>query len=304
MKIYTANSAQGISCQIARIERGFVELGHEITKLPQEADLIYQNNAPFDQIIQDKKNGNFKSEARFIFNILDLAPHCWDFPIKKIKEQIEYADAITVISEWVKDDCIARLNFYKKYYTIYNPQMSVGFNKKLKKHPFKYLAIGRVNDPNKRIRIALDALFYLGVKEDEVGIIGSEYPGWGTRLGCVTEEYLNELYNSADYLLMPSKNEGIGLTAIEAASCGVIPVICNDLTTRHEFFPDHVFPEYNDCYPNTLSLIYFFEKLENNFSLKIEMKDRLYNFYKNELEEKFSYLEIAKRIVNVYNKIK
>lgn len=304
MKIYSANSARGLSCQIQRIEQGFVELGHEITPYPVEADLIYQNNAPFDQIIVDKENGVFKKDAKFIFNILDLCPHCQNFPLSKIREQIKSADAVTVISEYVKNDCFKRLSHSVRYNIIYNPQMPVGYNPNLKKHPYKYLFVGRVNDANKRSIIALEALYLLGVQESEIGIIGNEYPGWGTILGNVTNEYLNELYNSAEYLLMPSKNEGIGLSALEAASCKVIPIITSDLTTREEFFPSDVFPEYKDCHPTVMDLVYLIRHFEDNQDKKEEFRDRVYEYYKYELEDKFNGVEVARKIINIYNNLK
>jgi glycosyltransferase involved in cell wall biosynthesis len=303
LKIYTAASARGLSTQIARIEQGFVDLGHEITQYPGEADLVFQNNAPFDQVINDRLDLVFKSEAKFIFNILDLAPHCPDFPLQKIREQVKYADAVTVISEYVKNDCFKRLSHRIHYHVIYNPQMPVAYNPNLKKHPYKYLAVGRTGDGNKRVGMALEALYYMGVREDEIGIIGNEYPGYGTILGNVTNEYLNELYNSADYVLMPSKNEGIGLTALEAASCRVIPIITPDLTTREEFFPAEVFPEYKECSPNVMGLIYLLRHFEDNPSKKEEFKDRVYEYYKNELEDKFKGVEVAKKIINIYSNL-
>jgi len=97
MKIYTGNSARGYSCQIQRIEDGFVKLGHEITSYPGEADLIYQNNAPFDQIIKDKELGNFKPDAKIIFTILDIPEHLiriGKFDLEALANQLTYADSI------------------------------------------------------------------------------------------------------------------------------------------------------------------------------------------------------------------
>lgn len=300
MKIFTANSARCTQCQISRIEEGFLSLGHELTQNPSEADLIYQNNPWFEEIIALKEDGKLKPTAKIIFNILDLCPHCTDFPILKLMRQIEHADAVTVISETVARDCEVKLQNNIEFHVIYNPQMPVSYNKYLPKHQYKFLIIGRANDGNKRILPAVHALQFLGVEEREVAVIGGDNIGWGTYLGVVSNQTLNELYNSADFLLMPSKNEGIGLPAIEAAGCGVIPVICNDLTTREEFFPSELFPEYDYVTPSANGICMFLAKyLQNEGEMKIA-KARLYAHYQNTLEEKFSGKSVAKAILDIY----
>jgi len=299
MKIYTGASARGYTTQISRIEQGFIELGCEITPHPQEANLVFQNNAWFDQIIDDKKAGNFRSGTKFIFNILDICPHCQDFPMEKLREQIKWADAVTVISDTVKQDCLTRLDNLVNYHIIYNPQMSVRKMDGLKKHPYKYLYVGRACDLNKRSYLALNALHILGVNPDEIGIVGSEYPGYGVQLGVVTPEYLNELYNSADFVLMPSFNEGIGLGAIEAAGCGAIPVICADLSTREEFFPTSLFPEYLEVQPNPVSIANFIARF-NQYDEWEDLQKRLLRHYNDNLKDKFDKVEVARKIIELY----
>jgi glycosyltransferase involved in cell wall biosynthesis len=51
--------------------------------------------------------------------------------------------------------------------------------------------------------------------------------------GRVSDEELNLLYNSAELFVLPSLMEGFGLTALEAASCG-IPIACSDIPTLRE----------------------------------------------------------------------
>lgn len=52
-------------------------------------------------------------------------------------------------------------------------------------------------------------------------------------LGRVSDEDLKNLYNGASLFVLPSLSEGFGLTALEAAACGV-PVACSDIPTLRE----------------------------------------------------------------------
>lgn len=52
-------------------------------------------------------------------------------------------------------------------------------------------------------------------------------------LGGLPEEYLADVYNSADVLLQPSYGEGFGIPIIEAQACGC-PVLVNDCTSMTE----------------------------------------------------------------------
>jgi len=52
-------------------------------------------------------------------------------------------------------------------------------------------------------------------------------------LGGLPEEYLVDVYNSADVLLQPSYGEGFGIPIIEAQACGC-PVLVNDCTSMTE----------------------------------------------------------------------
>jgi glycosyltransferase involved in cell wall biosynthesis len=300
MKIYTANSARGSLCQIQRIERGFIELGHEITPFPHLADIIYQNNAWFDGIIQDKQRGNFKKGAKIVFTVLDCAAHLPDFPIDKLQDQLKYADAICTISEYVRGDLKQKTGFDST--VISQPIMPVSYTG-IKTCKYKYLAAGRVTDFNKRLNAAIGALSLLGVTNEELGVVGGENMGVGESLGVVDHETLNNLYNSADFLLCPSKCEGILLPCVEAMATKTIPIICSDLTTRQELLPSELFPEYDHVEVNPVSIAMFIAKyLQDNQAMN-EFKERLYAHYKNNLEEKFSGINVAKRILEVYNNL-
>ena len=168
------------------------------------------------------------------------------------------SDAVTCISETVRDDCTERLNITP--HVIYNPIMDVFLQKNPKPRKFRALASGRLLDPNKRSHLGLMALQVLGVKSEEIAICGSEYPGYGENLGIVGVDTLRELYNEVDFVLVTSRHEGLGLQVPEAMAAGAIPVICNDLSTKQEFLPSIYFPEYDEVYPNVISLVHFISR--------------------------------------------
>ena len=301
MKIYLAASAKCIWCQAERIEQGFIELGHEIVHTPNEADIVYQNNFWFDQIIKDKLNGSIK--GKIILNILDLAPHLGEeFPMSKVRAQIGYADTITCISETVKADCLTRLDKTRNYNVIYQPIQPIS-RTNIKKYAYDFMFCGRVQDPNKRAGIAAESLQMLGVDRNRIITTGSDFFPYGDYAGVVSNETLNELYNSVDFVLFTSAYEGIGLPIIEAMSAGKIPVICNDLNVRQEFLPSILFPEYDFVDPNPPSIAKFISWLANDPILRNDLKERLYSHYKNNLEYKFSSKGVAQAILNVYHAI-
>jgi glycosyltransferase involved in cell wall biosynthesis len=68
--------------------------------------------------------------------------------------------------------------------------------------------------------------------------------------GRVSDEDLKFLYNAATLFVLPSLMEGFGLTALEAAACGV-PIACSDIPTLREILGQGA--EYFD--PNNLDNI-------------------------------------------------
>ena len=73
----------------------------------------------------------------------------------------------------------------------------VFFNESIKKDN-AFLYVGRANDPIKRIGLLKEALLKTINGVNEIIICGSENPGFGNYLNVVTDEKLNELYNSSN----------------------------------------------------------------------------------------------------------
>jgi glycosyltransferase involved in cell wall biosynthesis len=97
------------------------------------------------------------------------------------------------------------------------------------------LCVARASDPNKGVRLLLEALALLSpeVRLTLVDDAGSDALAWARKLGlaerlCVTgrleTQALVERYRRAALVVVPSRYEGFGLPAAEAMACGT-PVV-------------------------------------------------------------------------------
>ncbi len=144
------------------------------------------------------------------------------------------------ISNWVKqkaENSVLIADFPKKLihngldFSIFKP-----IDKKVARELFNLpqdkpiLLIGadKLNVPRKGLKIALEAIGKMNLKDYNIVIFGNvtfEIPEKFIYLGAVTDErLLPALYSAADYFLMTSIEEAFGQVTIEALACGV-PVI-------------------------------------------------------------------------------
>jgi glycosyltransferase involved in cell wall biosynthesis len=293
MKIFTSG-ARCVGSQIERIEEGFLQLNHEIITDITLADLIYVNNAWYDDIIATKQSGKIK--GKIVFTVLDLAPHVPDFPVQKLKEQLGYADYICTISKFVQQDLKNRTGFDST--VIYQPIKKV-YRTGIKKHNFKAMLVGRVNDPAKKARESVMALMSAGFNGGDVVTVGREQPFYGgSWANSASDEFLNELYNSVDFVMCMSESEGMGLPALEAMSVGAIPVLPHNLTTREEFFPSQVFPEYTFIKDSESAKDFMLTLMQNKEKM-IEMKNRLMKHFNENWSGKLGGMGVAGKILEV-----
>ena len=280
--------ADGNTCQIPRIKEGLISLGHILSN--ESPDLIYSNDPTgYEKAMMLKKKF---PKSFLILNFLDIP---WHLP--KIHEQtnslVKYflnkADAVTVISLKVQSD-LAKF-FNKKIEVIYNPIKDVFYDNKIKKNN-NFLYVGRANDPIKRISLVKESLEQIKNGLKEIKICGAENPGFGNYLGVVSDQELNNLYNSSKYLYLTSKSEGLGLTMIEAMICGSIPIACEDNKTAKEFLPNDFI-----CEPNSYSIVKKIDELNKIYDIKRKLALEFGKKYKI----KFDKVSIAKNILKVFN---
>lgn len=294
MKIYT-EGARFWGGQIDRIDHGFTLLGHELTKNISDADLVYSNNGLYDNIVSAKKLNNIRGKV--ILNVLDLAPHLYDFPMQKTREQLSIADAVTCISKTVQRDLKIRGGFDST--VIYNPMKPVFSCPS--DIVYKALFVGRVNDPEKRTILGSSALRLLGIQSNQVITTGGEPPNYGgCYLGPTSDIQLNVLYNSSIFLICPTRNAFLGLPILEASAVGCIPIFCKDLDIREEFFPNELFPEYACIDANPESIAAFMKQLVSDPYIYSSFKNRLISNFQTNIADKLDPVQVAKRILELY----
>ena len=268
------------------IKEGFKKLGHEISN--EDPNLIYANDPRGYKgaMLVKKKYKN----APLIFNLLDIP---WHMP--NIEQQTQLlvsqflmqADFVSTISLKVKKDLS---KFFKEdIHVVYNPIKDVYYDEKILKNN-TFLFVGRANDPIKRFNLIRDSVSKIENGIRKIKVCGAENPNFGNYLGYVSDDELNNLYNSTQFLLLPSKAEGIGLPMIEAMICGALPITCNDNETAKEFLPlDFI------CAPTPESILKCIKKLEQEY----EIKRKLAFKFGTEYKEKFNKTTIAKNILNI-----
>lgn len=292
--------------QINRIKEGLASLeGITLTDHFGNADVVYCNDAgTYEEALEAKDDGRLMEGAKLVFNVLDIPEHLFlpmgDFTHEKLvnlRNSLVRADAITAISPFVKGQLLRLMALQAT--VIYQPIKDVSPEKRLKgerPYPFKVLLAGRARDKNKRQdSIGIPALIMAGFGEDEVAVVGGEYPGWGTDLGIVSDSVLNDLYNSVDFLMHPSALEGLGIPPLEAMVCGAVPILCYDQST---FADISHYPLYWGCYPSATSVAYRLRALIDNPGIMVAEKEYCLK-QSIEIAEEFGKVRVAERIVRV-----
>ena len=272
------------------IKEGFDELGHEITN--HNPDLIFANDPLGYQDATFLKMQYPKTQL--ILNVLDIP---WHFPNIEnqfqtmVKRFFNKADNITAISFKVKKDLekFFEKDIYEKIKVIYNPIQNVKHDSKIKKNN-TFLYVGRANDPIKRFNLVRESLSKIEEGSKKIIICGIENPDFGDYLGHVSNEKLNILYNEANFLFLPSKAEGIGLSMIEALVCGTVPIACSDNETAREFLPSQFL-----CEPNPEAIINYIEKINKEYEKNRLLALELGKKYKKQ----FDKINIAQNILDI-----
>lgn len=301
MKIYT-QGARFYGGQIDRIDQGFKALGHELTPYIDEADLAYVNNGPYRQIASDKFAGRIK--GKLILTVLDIPVHLLpNFDMEGLYAELQHADQICVISEYVQSQLKNYFRLDSK--VIYNPIKPIFRDPIQRTSPLPlFLHVGRRYDPNKRFNLGVQALKSLGVNYHQLALAGSEAVTWGETLGVLTDPLLNSAYNAVDFVMATSKVEGLNLPVCEAMAAGVIPVVCNDMTTREELLPSAIFPEYLNVDPVPESVALFIKGFIDDREKMKEFKDRLHRHYLKNWEKILTPEGVAQSILETYESTK
>lgn len=292
-----ARGALGFTCQLPRIIRALESLG--VRAYSDTPSFIYANDSgSYDEVIAEK--GKHPS-SKLILNVLDICEHCLpNLDLGKLEMQLRAADAVTAISPYVQSQLMRYFGLEST--VIWNPIKDVSPAKRLRgerPYPqFRAMMVGRLQDSQKRASLGIQGLILAGFNEAEVAMVGGEYPGWGTRMGVVSDEVLNDLYNSVDYVIVPSLFEGLGLPIAESLVCGAIPIVCSDLTT----FADLKLARCWGCYPVPHSIAHRLRRLTNDSLYRSTSSIMAYGVG-TILAQKLSGRAVASNIVSVYQRL-
>ncbi len=296
MRVSIQGSDGTVLCQVNALHEGFAALGHEHVFDPMHPDaaFVFVGNPDFAPYL------HLRGQKKLIFNVLDIPWHLpeVDSIVARLREQLPMADKVTAISATVARDVETHCGV--KCETIYYPMKPVRHTGVRKYPQFRALLVGRLRDPNKRVAMAVQSLIRAGFNETEVAVVGGERIGWGVEMGCVTDEALNNLYNSVDYVLMLSKVEGIGLPAIEAACCGAIPIVAPDLTTFDEFWAESPLGLHYQQINSPNDVANLIRALEGNPTWKAEVKQDILGYAELAFRPKFTARAVAQRILDIH----
>ena len=290
-----------ILCQVNSIREGFAALGHNhIADMRHpDTDFVFVGNPPFDDYVDLAVS----KEKKIIFNVLDIPWHVpeIDSVIERLSKHLPLANRVTAISKAVQADLKKACGIESE--VIYYPMKPVKFTGEKKYPQFKVAMVGRLLDPNKYASTAISSLIRCGFDEKDVAVIGPEYVGWGTRMGLVSDEVLNDIYNSVDYVIMLDKNAGIGLPAIEAACCGAIPIVAAHLATLDEFWAQSPLGLHYQKINNANELVKLINSIESDKKWKQDIKIDLLGYSELYFRPKFDKVAVAKKILDVYHSI-
>lgn len=301
-----AFGATGQLAQVDRIKAGLTACGTMSWAEGSTADLIYSNDGGTHQEALDWR-AQRAPHAKVILNVLDIPEHCFppqgDYTYDKLttlRRHLTQADAVTAISPFTRGQLQRLLGVGS--YLIWNPCKDVSPDKRLngeRPYPYRVLISGRAGDPNKRVRsLAVPALIAAGFEEHEVAVVGGEWVGWGTDLGMVSDDVLNDLLNSVDITMHTTQLTGLELGPIESLICGAVPIMCYDMST----FKDLSYPPHWGCHPSVASIGYRLRSLVDNPAYLTAERSHCLQMGEH-LREDLSGRAVAQRILDVYRRI-
>lgn len=297
MKIVVLAADGSQLCQRKQLVAGFKALGHEpiVDYTDPDTSFVFVGNSPYSSYLDLARSG----QRKVIFNVLDLCPHCADHAdiVARLRDQLPLAAKVTTISRTVAAELAEKCGIRAE--VIYYPMKPVRFTGERKCPQFKVLCAGRLRDPNKGMAQAVMALVRAGFNESEVAMVGPEFPGWGTNMGVISDEKLNDLYNSVDYVVSLAREEGIGLVPIEGSICGAIPIVLPTLSTYNEFWADSPMGIHYQTLHSPDAIATLLRAIENDPEWKGKLKQEMCAYGERVFCPLFDPVEVAKRILTV-----
>ncbi len=166
--------------------------------------------------------------------------------LERKEQEVQLADHIFVSSALVRSSLLEAGVTPEKISVIpYGAPVDYFYPQASQEKPFRALFVGRVG-PRKGVHYLRQAWQELRLPKAELWLVGvNEFPeGWLEQyrellrhVPSVPHAALNQYYNSASVLVLPSLVEGFGMVLLEAMACG-IPVITTPNTAGPEILVD------------------------------------------------------------------
>ncbi len=280
MKFKIIGSHDHAMSGVPQIIEALKKLGHEI--VDSDADVLYHPTGFFEDLFEAVPAN---PRALKVGCLLDANPLNPDWPEEKVALQLSNLDIALTISETARQQILKRTGQDTKvvYYPI-KPIVSKNYMRGV-----DFLTVGRIYSENKRFNLVDAFLKAVSFNRDLLIVAGPEKPPFGYYTGLLPTETLNELYNSAKYLLFFSSHEGLGLSAIEAIVAGCTPILCSDNECVKELGLEDFSAD-----PNPISLASKLKEMEENRSVFLEK----INILRGKFLAQFSAEAVAKNILD------
>jgi glycosyltransferase involved in cell wall biosynthesis len=262
------------------------------------------------------------SNAHQITTVMDLYfyfyPEDTQSEIKRdykalVQKHSSKADAIIAISEHTRQILIDRFGIHPSQIYLIRLAADPYFSEKVPAEstniilermgvtkPY-FLFVGGY-EPRKNLANALDAFYLLNEKDCKLIVVGPtrwpappiKNPQQVIQLGYVSREDLRALYRESIALVMPSKEEGFGIPALEAMAAGTA-VIGSDLAVFHEICGDSFYPVPSNNV----------EAICQAMRLMLQLPERREKLIELGLErvKKFSWNETAQKTLELYRSL-
>ncbi|WP_160674372.1 glycosyltransferase family 4 protein [Clostridium sp. C8-1-8] len=228
-----------------------------------------------------------------------------------IKEELEYADYITLVSEGLKEKLIDIYNINSSKILVIGNGVDINLFKlktKEENNLKTYKTVGYVGNLNytkgsdrlprifELISKELKSIRFVIVGDGELKHdISSNFNNLGLEVdfvGRVAPELVPDYINKMDVMILPSRNEGFGMVIIEANSCGV-PCVAAEVGGIPEVISDKrlLIPVNNNLEER------FAEKVIDVLKSPIKVEELLDN------AKRYDWKEIIKKEVQIYKKV-
>jgi glycosyltransferase involved in cell wall biosynthesis len=268
------------------LDHEFVRLGHKIVT-NEEPNFMFDCCGTYENILEHSKK---YPKAKKIFNTLSADVRNPNWPFVKMREQLLQADLVTSVSQCTANDIKERTGVECKEIT-YWPIKDV---KHLNYHKtLDFLFVGRLYNWEKRFSLIPEVLKLINYDVKHLMVVGSERPPVGRYIGLVSEDDLNEIYNSTRYVFCPVWREG-AMSMLEACVAGAFPIVCNDNSWVSEFGLDDFASN-----PIPLDLAKKIMEIEANKTKYTKILDEL----RPQIIEKFGLTNFANRLIRLYENL-